>query len=96
MRGYEIRHGHSTPVPGQTCARAVLPCGLGWRNAGGNVLGIYLHGMFEDARVLQALFGTAAPTLDSVFDGLADLVDAHLAPSVLLDLVRRPIHSPTP
>ncbi len=96
VRGYEIRHGHSTPVPGQTCARAVLPCGLGWRNAGGNVLGIYLHGMFEDARVLQALFGTAAPTLDSVFDGLADLVDAHLAPSVLLDLVRRPIHSPTP
>jgi adenosylcobyric acid synthase len=96
VRGYEIRHGHSTPVPGQAGAPAVLPRGLGWQNAGGNVLGIYLHGLFEDARVLQALFGTAAPTLDSVFDGLADVVDAHFDPPVLLDLVRRPIHSRAP
>jgi adenosylcobyric acid synthase len=27
--------------------------------------------------VLQALFGASAPTLDSVFDRLADVVDAH-------------------
>ncbi|MHB1122089.1 MAG: cobyric acid synthase [Ramlibacter sp.] len=94
LRGYEIRHGHSAPVPGPAGARAALAQGLGWHSAGGNVLGLYLHGMFEDARVLQALFGTAAPTLDGVFDGLADLIDAHFAPSVLLDLVRHPIHSP--
>ena len=36
-------------------AREVLP-GLGWQNGAGNVLGVYLHGLFEDPRVLQALF----------------------------------------
>ncbi|RZL97118.1 MAG: cobyric acid synthase CobQ, partial [Variovorax sp.] len=68
-------------------AHPVLPDGLGWRNAAGNVLGVYLHGLFEDPGVLRALFGAAAPTLDSVFDGLADFIDAHFQPGVLRSLI---------
>jgi adenosylcobyric acid synthase len=54
-------------------------------------MGVYLHGMFEDAAVLQALFGAqlggTVPTLETVFDGLADYVGAHFAPDVLQDLL---------
>ena len=65
----------------------MLPNGLGWQNAAGNVLGVYLHGLFEDAAVLRALFGTQAPTLDATFDGLADFIDTHFAPGVLAGLI---------
>jgi adenosylcobyric acid synthase len=72
-------------------AHAVLPDGLGWCNARGNVLGLYLHGMFEDAAVLQALFGAqldgAVPTLQTVFDGLADYIATHFEPGVLEGLL---------
>lgn len=88
--GYEIHHGQTAQHPAMARALAVLPDGLGWQNAGGNVLGVYLHGMFEDAQVLHALFGAAAPTLESVFDGLADFVDAHFAPGTLTELARAP------
>lgn len=90
LQGYEIRHGQTAQHPAMAAAQAALPQGLGWQNAQGNVLGIYLHGMFEDPRVLHALFGATVPTLDSVFDGLADFIDAHFAHSVLADLVRGP------
>ena len=60
---------------------------MGWQNAAGNVLGIYLHGMFEDPVVLQALFGASVPTLDSVFDGLADFAALHFEPGFLDGLV---------
>ena len=43
------------------------------------MLGVYLHGLFEDPAVLHALFGAAAPTLDTVFDGLADFIDTPLS-----------------
>ena len=66
-----------------------MPDGLAWQNAAGNVLGLYLHGLLEDPRVLQALFGASVPTLDSVFDGLADYIDAHFAPGVLQSLIGR-------
>jgi len=46
-----------------------------------------MHGLFEDAAVLQALFGATAPTLDAVFDGLANFIDAHFAPGVLSSLI---------
>ena len=94
VHGYEIHHGQTAQHPAMAAAgniaQAVLPDGLGWQNNTGNVMGCYLHGLFEDPAVLQALFGAAAPTLDSVFDGLADYIDAHFAPSVIPDLIRDP------
>jgi adenosylcobyric acid synthase len=96
VSGYEIHHGqtqqHVAMAAAGDMARAVLPQGLGWCNAQGNVLGLYLHGLFEDAGVLQALFGARlqgpVPTLDTVFDGLADFIGEHFEAGVLQTLLR--------
>ncbi len=89
--GYEIHHGQTAQHPAMATAGdlaiEVLPGGLGWQNSAGNVLGVYLHGLFEDPRVLHALFGASAPTLDAVFDGLADFIQTHFEPGVLDQLI---------
>jgi len=75
VQGYEIHHGQTAQHPAMAAAgdlaQAVMPDGLAWQNARGNVLGVYLHGLFEDGAVLQALFGAGVPTLEHVLDGLA-------------------------
>ena len=94
VSGYEIHHGQTAQHPAMAAAgdvaREVVP-GLVWQNRSGNVLGLYLHGLLEDPAVLQALFGrpgdSPVRTLDGVFDGLADAVEAHFAPGVLQALV---------
>jgi adenosylcobyric acid synthase len=88
LRGYEIHHGQSVQHPAMPAGRAVLPDGLGWQNAAGNVLGLVLHGLFEEPAVLRALFGAGVPTLDSVFEGLADVVEQHFAIGVLPSLLQ--------
>ncbi len=85
--GYEIHQGQTVQHAGMGAARVALPGGLGWQDASGRVLGVYLHGLFEDPAVLQALFGAAAPTLETVFERLADVADAHFAPGVLPALI---------
>ena len=91
VTGYEIHHGQTAQHPAMAkagdIARPVLPGGLGWQNGAGNVMGIYLHGLFEDPNVLQALFGARAITLETVFEGLADYIEQHFEPGVLTSLI---------
>jgi adenosylcobyric acid synthase len=87
MQGYEIHQGRTFQHAGMQAARTAMPDGLAWQNENANVLGVYLHGMFEDPAVLHALFGSTVATLDSVFDGLADFSDCHFRPSVIADLI---------
>ena len=74
FRGYEIRHGRtsaSEPVG------EALTGGRGFVQ--GNVLGIVVHGAFEQPDVAAALVGGRPErALDAVFEGLADLVEEHL------------------
>ena len=91
MSGYEIHQGQTAQHPAMAqagdVAHAVLPNGLGWQNGAGNVLGIYLHGLFEDPAALQALFGARlngpVPTLETVFEGMADFIESHFEPGAL-------------
>jgi adenosylcobyric acid synthase len=74
LRGYEIRHGDSEPVGPVASA---LPGDRGF--AAGSVLGISVHGVFEEPELVRALLGTTpAATLEHVFDRLADLVEERL------------------
>jgi adenosylcobyric acid synthase len=96
VAGYEIHHGqtqlHAPMQAAGDATTAVLPDGLAWQNARGNVLGLYLHGLLEDPAALQAMFGhrlnAPVPTLDTVFDGLAHLIEQHFEPGVLQALLQ--------
>jgi adenosylcobyric acid synthase len=46
--GYEIHHGRTEPGP---LAEPWLPDGLGWRR--GNVVGVYVHGLFDNGPYRQ-------------------------------------------
>lgn len=93
VAGYEIHHGqtqgHSAMLAAGTVLREVLP-GLAWQSGSGQVLGTYLHGLLECPTVLQALFGAGVPTLETVFDGLADFIEQHIDPAVLQRLIQDP------
>ena len=92
ISGYEIHQGQTTQHPamakGGDVAVCALPNALGWQNKKGNVMGIYLHGLFEDEAALKALFGISTPILDSVFDGLADYIDHYFEPQFLNKLIK--------
>ena len=86
LAGYEIHSGQTVQYPAMAAhgevAREVLP-GLAWQNGAGNVLGCYLHGLFEDEHVLRALWGAKVPSLDAVFKRLAAEVEQAFAPGAL-------------
>ena len=97
VSGYEIHLGETAQHPAMAAkgdvAQAVLPSGLGWQgghSGRGNVLGLYVHGLFEDPAVLRALFGHQAPDLDTVFDGLAAAAAQHFAPGWLQQWAPQP------
>ena len=74
VRAYEIRHGETAPVG---VVEEALRDGRGF--VAGAVLGITFHGLFEDRAIVEALLGVRpAESLETVFDGLADLVEERL------------------
>ena len=89
--GYEIHCGVTVPHPDlpapQVALRDDAGAPIGWQH--GNVLGVYAHGLFESPALLRAMWGATAPSLESSFDLLADLVDEHLD-SRLLDRLLAP------
>jgi adenosylcobyric acid synthase len=93
LSGYEIHHGqtqaHTAMAAAGQLAHEVMPS-LAWQNDAGHVLGLYVHGMFEDPAVLHALFGLQVPTLETVFDGLADFLSQHMSADVLQALIEKP------
>ena len=81
LSGYQIRHGR-TQKTGPVAE--ALPDGLGFID--GPVLGIYLHGLFEEPQLLSALFGEApGRSLDQAFNELADAIEEHLDVAALLE-----------
>ena len=89
VSGYEIHHGQTQQHPDMTPCQEVLP-GLAWQQ--GAILGIYLHGLFEDNACLQALFshtGSDLKTVDAVMEGLADFVTQQMGSHVLDGLLKR-------
>ena len=90
VSGYEIHHGqtraHTAMLAAGQVAHDVMQS-LAWQNDEGNVMGTYLHGLFENPAVLHALFGAQTPTLDTVFEGLADYLDQHMRTDVLRGLI---------
>jgi adenosylcobyric acid synthase len=83
--GYEIRHGNSVAVGP---AVAALADGRGF--VAGAVLGVSVHGLFEDAANVAALVGRAPErSLPAVFDDLADAVEEHLDVARLLEITGR-------
>lgn len=87
--GYEIHHGRTQAHPGLpapcVALRNAAGDAVGWQ--AGRVLGVYAHGLFEQPAVLQALFGQTGRSLDSVFDGLADIIDTHFLPGKIAGLL---------
>jgi adenosylcobyric acid synthase len=83
--GYEIRHGRTEP---DGPVQVAIP-DVGWID--GAVLGVTVHGMFENAAILRALFGNEPRfSLDSALDELADMVMANIDEAFIEDLVRSP------
>ncbi|MCV2359601.1 cobyric acid synthase [Paucibacter sp. TC2R-5] len=89
--GYEIHHGRTAQHPAMAAAvvavRNELGDAIGWSQ--GSVLGCYAHGLFEQDAVMRALFGAEQPGLDAVFDGLADFIEQHFQPGVLMGLLKQ-------
>ena len=87
-RGYEIRHGQTTPSDSSQVSVALRNGqgdAIGWQK--GPVLGVCVHGLFESPAVLNALFNAGPRTMDSVFDGLTDFVDRHFEAGALAGLI---------
>jgi adenosylcobyric acid synthase len=75
VTGYEIHQGRTVMISGRESPE-LLP-GSVYQNEAGNILGLYLHGLFESPEVLRVFFGLESRTLDDIFEGLADFLVEH-------------------
>ncbi len=85
IAGYEIRNGFSRIVDGGG-AREVLSDGRGFVQR--NILGLYLHGLFENRGIVEAMFGESADfqsDLDISFEKMANTLSQYLD----MDLIER-------
>ena len=85
VQGYEIHHGLTQvradmQATGAPVAIELLP-GLLWQSDRGHVLGTYVHGLFENTAVLQALFQAGDAGLEAVFARLVQVVDESFQPA---------------
>ena len=101
VRGYEIHCGVSTgPALAAPAVTLDDTRGDGATSADGQVLGSYVHGLFDEPAALAALLGWAgldgAETVDlavlreASLERLADAVEAHLDTRALLALLEEP------
>jgi adenosylcobyric acid synthase len=80
--GYEIRHGRVDADAAVATADDRV-----W--ADGPILATTVHGLLEDADVVDAIVGRRpSTTLDTTFDLLADAIDEHLDTQRIWELVR--------
>lgn len=84
VQGYEIHHGHTALHPAMLAigvnASPVLgtdEAAVGWVSGDGLILGVYLHGLFEDTRILSALFSDYSPIVTSL-DQRLDVLAQHI------------------
>jgi adenosylcobyric acid synthase len=84
IEGYEIRHGATTAAGDVVEA---LPDGRGY--AAGTVCGIYVHGLFEQPHLVEALLGVRPRrTLEHALDALGAAIEEHLDVDALLEKAR--------
>lgn len=95
VRGYEIHHGQTAVHPAMRATgmqvEAVMGAGdeaIGWLGGNGRILGLYLHGLFEDERVLSALFHEGVTSLDQRLDALAQHIEHAFGAQRLTQVVR--------
>ena len=84
ISGYEIRHG-TTQSGREDGLLAVLADDCGWQQ--GQTLALYVHGLFENARVVRQLFGHVVPDMEETLDGLAGFAEAHFEAGALRSLL---------
>ncbi|MEN9844841.1 MAG: hypothetical protein RLZZ612_2670 [Pseudomonadota bacterium] len=82
VEGYEIHYGQTARHPALCAQGAKVQVVLGddqeaiaWVGGHGQIFGVYLHGIFEDARVLSALFQQEITVLDQRLNKLAEHIE---------------------
>ena len=91
VSGYEIHHGetHVSESSEHSTGLLELIPDVAWTNLKGNVMGIYLHGLFEDGQVMEAGFEGFSSTLDAVFENLSRHLETHSTPGLMNRLINR-------
>jgi adenosylcobyric acid synthase len=82
VTGYEIHHGVTTALDALSMSDQRLFFGSE------SVLGVYFHGLFENAAVLQAFAGQPQGDREAAFELLADIVEEYLDTSFLKECLR--------